>query len=199
MLLRTVVLGLSLLLAAGCASGPAPAAPDADPLAGAPADLTIDLIIQAGRDAVGREAAEDRNARFIVFPDGSFHAAYGDDVNEHTFPPRIRRLSQTQLTDLWGLVRELGLNDAERGEPVRPLEVDPDRYRIATVLTIRADGRPWTFTRLRDAAEPADPALRVFTRRLAAYAWAADYPVERIAETPRRYDFGPDPYARYRR
>ena len=69
---------------------------------------------------------------------------------------------------------------------------------FSAVAHLDADGRPWTFVREREASAAPDPAVQQFARRLAAYAWAADYPIERLAETPRRYDFGPDPYARYR-
>ena len=35
-------------------------------------------------------------------------------------------------------------------------------------------------------------------RRLAALAWATDLPSNETFVAPIRYDFGPDPYARYR-
>ena len=42
------------------------------------------------------------------------------------------------------------------------------------------------------------PWAAALVRHLAGLAWATDLPQKRIRTIPRRYDFGPDPYARYR-
>jgi len=61
-----------------------------------------------------------------------------------------------------------------------------------------SDGEPDS-TLERKPALKEDPRLRAAIRRIAALAWAADLPPDGVPRYPERYDFGPDPWARYRR
>ena len=43
-----------------------------------------------------------------------------------------------------------------------------------------------------------DPRMRAALRSIAAIAWASDEPPDDTIRFPERYDFGPDPWSRYR-
>jgi hypothetical protein len=86
---------------------------------------------------------------------------------------------------------------------------------VLQVLECRRDGRDWIVVHRFEVPAPAsgdesdaeivakaeldeDPRLRAAIRRIAALAWAADLPPDGVPRYPERYDFGPDPWARYR-
>ena len=49
-----------------------------------------------------------------------------------------------------------------------------------------------------DPAVADNPRMRAALRAIAALAWASDVPPDDTIRFPERYDFGPDPWARYR-
>ena len=46
--------------------------------------------------------------------------------------------------------------------------------------------------------EGQDPRIQSALRAIAALAWASDVPPDDTIRFPERYDFGPDPWARFR-
>lgn len=168
-----------------------------------PPDFSLDVSVVAGsvpgdgaQRAAGREVFT-RPGHYILLPDGSLHWAAGDQPVPG-LPPRRRVLDRRQVADLWALAQQLGLADpAQAMGPVNPrlLEVEPGQLVYLAILTGRQ--QRWAFERRVDAGQPQDPVMSVFVGRLAALAWVglAPQPAE---ELQREYEFGPDPYARYR-
>ncbi len=102
------------------------------------------------------------------------------------------------MAALWTLIRQLGMDDATKATPavnVRLVEPPPGQVLYLAVLT--ADGQRWAFQRQAPARDQPDPAMTSLVGRLRELAWA-DL-VDVVPVTPRRYEFGADPYARYRR
>ena len=61
------------------------------------------------------------------------------------------------------------------------------------MVLVTGDGHRWART---ETLGGTDGALDRLVERLAGLAWAADTPA--AGAPPHRYDFGPDPYERYR-
>jgi hypothetical protein len=200
---RVVRLGALLATAtvlAGCAA-PAPTE-RADPLSVVPEDFSIDLGIECGRARTERPEAHLRPGRFVLLADGSLH--YGDeaemrDNGPERLPPRTRVLDRAEVAGLWSMALQLGFADPAAGEP--PVNLDlvappPGGILYATVLV--ANGGRWMFLRESAAGAEPDPPSAALARRLAELAWVSEVPGPRVVVQPRRYDLGPDPYARYR-
>lgn len=201
---RFVIVGL--VIAAGCAPQKSATAPgftsnDADPL-NVPADFSVDMVVwadvDAGEDrAVGGEA-DVRPGRFILFCDGSLHWSDRVDHPEDQMPPLRRILRRGEMSALWTLIRQLGMDEPTHATPmvnVALAEPPPDHVVYLVVLT--GFGERWAFERLSPAGTPPDPAMASLVKRLQELAWADDR--QAVPMTPPRQDFGPDPYARYRR
>jgi len=190
---------VATVLSGGCAGGGLASDP-----AGAPPDLTVDLIILRGRNLPDRAAAHVRPARFLLRADGSLHFAAADredrDPRPGLLPPRVRTLDRGQEAELWSLLVELGFAGGE----AEPSVVNENLVTVALdettyVLSIGAGGTYRSHV-LRWSGEPAPSSGGVrLARRLAELAWVSDLPEPRFATMPPRFDFGPDPYARYRR
>lgn len=179
----------------GCASTP----PPTDPLSSAPDDMTIDVTILAGRSMKLDEPAHRRTGKVIVFADGSVHADWGPQVSWKTRPGLTRTLRREQTAELWELMRQLGYADPANGEAPRNLGlITPDRREVVYLCEIAAEGDRWAFTRRQPADQAGDPSWERFVRALAALAWERDEALSEARIEPNRYDFGPDPYARYR-
>jgi hypothetical protein len=192
---------LSALLAAGCAATTETRAPDT--LAPVPEDLTIDVTVLRDPDLPERSEAHLRPARFVLFANGSLRYGRSEEapVAELTawLPDHTRSLRREQVADVWALVEHLGMATPDAGAaPTNATFVTAPDDGMVYLIDLSADGRRWTFT----LEAPADPALDStpvrFVRHLALLAWATDRPQPRISPLAGRYDFGPDPYARYR-
>lgn len=196
--MRTVFTLVLLLVLphAGCAT--APGAID-DPLGRTPDDLSMELTILHGRGIDNVRAVDRRPGRFVVYPDGSLH--HDEAVAERNVRPPgfIRRLNREQQSDLWLLLRQLGFADPERGDPSQNLHlIQPQRSEIMHQLAIIVDDRRWVFVQRTGAEAEPDAAMRELVQRLAQLSWLPDVPSGEPMIIPPRYDFGPDPYARYR-
>lgn len=167
-------------MAHGCAiSG----APSAMPDGAAPADLTIDVRVDGASD--GRWGGH----RYVLFPDGALHHEITDAPEMERLPVLRRILDRGQTRDVWRLAS--AAVEADAGEPPPAAAGSP-----VMDLTIGADGR---WGRHRISLGPAGPpAAAALLDRLAGLAWAGEARSEAII-APKRYDLGPDPYARYRR
>ena len=199
------------------------APPTLSPSGGPPPDFVLDATILVGselhseafRGTVDLWPAHLRPWRAIVLPDGSLRADSGSEIDVRHRPGITRRLYREQIETLWQVLHSLGLAnpDARRGGMVKgnPALLSVDSNEILQILTIAAGGRTWTFscrfTPTMDdqgqldphtEAHGEDPQLRAMLRRLLALAWATDLPPEQRFAAPERYDFGPDPWKRYR-
>ena len=161
-----------------------------------PDDFSVDITILAAEE--GHEA-EARNARYVLFPDGTLHYANLPGRGPNTLPPIVRRLNRRQVDELWNRARQLGLTDTSSADEVSNFRKvwSPWEGRVY-LFAFTGDGDYWNYTRKVEPGEQLDPALRAFLRNIAALAWADDHPEAEIVFDPKRYDYGPDPYATYR-
>lgn len=186
---------LTGLLAGGCAA-PRPAA-DRDPLGVVPEDFSLELEILSGRDVQRPAGASFRPARFLLFADGSLYF-WSRDQSRFRMPPPRRTLSRRQMAEVWSLVQQIGLGDPARAMPAVELDdVKPEPGQVVYVAVFTGRDERWGYVRRLEPDEPPDPAMSRFAGHLAELAWAGEEGESRVI--PRRYDFGPDPYARYRR
>lgn len=198
----------------GCAGSPPPASD------GVPEDGVIAAGVVVGSGLV-REIQRHpeewpvhlRPGRAIILADGSLRADVGPTLDLGDRPGISRHLRRSQLAGLWRELDALGLGDPAAGNfQGNPTLLRPGRREVLQVLECRRDGRDWIVVQrfevpeVPDADERAsgpitlqeDPRLRAAIRRIAALAWAADLPPDGVPRYPERYDFGPDPWARYR-
>lgn len=183
-------------MAAGCAAT-RPASPD--PLSAAPEDFTLEVVVRCGRGMPQSTEVHFRPGQFIFLPDGSLHYAAGPPVKGR-LAEQTRILSRRQVAELWSLTRQLGLADPDAGwEPVNFDLIEPPEDGLVYLIGITGDDQRWAFVDAAGAGEAPDPAAVQLVRHLADLAWASEQPPGRITIIPRRYDLGPDPYARYRR
>lgn len=189
---------LVLLASFGCAAPPARLADTSsrDPYGSVPHDFSLDVTILAAED---EPEAHRRNARYVVFPDGSLYHDAVPGRGPNTLPAFTRRLSPAQQADLWSTVRSLGLAEAGGADSIVNFRrVIPPAAGHAYLVAVTADGAYWNYARPVPEGEQLDPALTSLLRELASLAWAEDEFNERRLAAPLRYDFGPDPWAVYR-
>ncbi len=204
--------GVVVLLACGCQSTPpatelgtpeASAQPvaavtSADPFGPLPSDLTIDMTILPGWELRNRSEAQLVRSKYIVFPDGSLHADNGRSITVLTRPGLVRRLSRESMSDLWLVLQQTGFAEVTAADfEGNPALLAPTNTTVLTILTVRAQGQIGTFVRRTDG-DSTDAAMTRVGRSLALLAWATDDPAAETMVMPRRYDLGPDPYARFR-
>lgn len=182
---------------AGCAGSGEKAPVDHD--TGMPADFSLDLKVLAGAASVppASEApigpASVWPGHYAVLCDGSLYwAPHGDGL-----PPRRRALDEGQLEELWELVRRVRFDEPGR-EAVNPRLVEAGRGELVHLAIVTAAGKRWTVVRRTVGGEPMDEGMTRLVEELAALAWVSP-PRPRRPVAPRRYDYGPDPYSRYRR
>lgn len=191
-----VLFGVALLGVGGCES----AAPtNSDPFAVVPMDLSIDVSILVGESINDHTEAHLRQSRYVLLPDGSLRFGADNQHRQDWMPELARRLNRRQVADLWSLARQIGFADPDNGSRTSSLhKLKPESNEVVYLIMFTGMDRRWEFVRRSDAAEAPDPASVQFVRKFAQYAWATDYTMEMTYILPQRYDFGPDPYARYR-
>ena len=193
--LLLVCLGMS----GGCASRPVDSpvviSSQGDPLAGVPADFEVKIQVMVGRKCPDQNQLQRREASMLLLPDGSLHAATGRLVVPGSRPGLARTLYQDQVVEFWALLGRLDLLEAGALPvgPVRP----PGAMEIVYVLEITANN---TRRRIIDrlVQDETNAALVTVIRSLGGLAWLRDAPPPANLIEPLRYDFGPDPWARYR-
>ena len=176
-----------------------PAAPEAPALADGrfPADFTLDVTVLLGPGAPERLGVEDRQAKYVLFPDGALHAEAGPFVDSSTRPGRVRWLYEDEVGFLWAMCSQLGFTDADRANgPANPDLLRAVRGERVALVTLRAEGRTWTWVRRAVGDETLDAAAVRVVRALAVMSWIPDWRADDLL--PERYDYGPDPYAAYR-
>jgi hypothetical protein len=194
---------LLLLVAAGCSAPPSgEGAAGADPLAAVPGDFSLDLTVRAGPEPQEGAVAPDvslRPGHYVVFCDGALHWAAGGADRARGLPPQRRNLDRGQVAGLWSLLERLGYADPDQGAaPVNAMLLEAAPGETVSMCIITGNGRRWAFVSREGPDQEPDPAMPRLIEHLGGLAWAtvADKPA---TGRPGRTEFGPDPYARYRR
>ncbi|MEO1583214.1 MAG: hypothetical protein AAFR96_01425 [Planctomycetota bacterium] len=102
-LLSALMLAATILVV-GCSHAPRHGAEQRvqpTPVQRPPADMTLSVTV--ADPSLGP-------ARFIVEPDGQLRAAVGTGATRDVYPARTRRLSQAEMSDLFGRVARAGLS-----------------------------------------------------------------------------------------
>lgn len=188
---------LAIVLPAGCAANPRVVE---DPLGSTPEDFSLDLTVLTGDDVDDFPQAHLRQSRFVLMPDGTLHFGVDEDrtLGANWLPDVVRTLNRQQVAEVWSLARQLGLTDAARGDQRVNFDlVKAASDQIVYLAAFTGDDEAWAFIRESTPVQP-DAALVSLTRLLAQMSWATDIEDEAVAIMPMRYNFGPDPYERYR-
>ena len=185
-----------------------------------PEDGIIAAAVVVGSD-LGHRIQQDpaawpvqvRPARAVILSDGSLRADVGPSLGVDDRPGVTRHLRRRQLLTLWQRLDELGFAEAGSGNFDRnPNLLVPGPNEVIQILELRRNGRDWIvvdrFAVSEDAEEGSsgsdgtlsgqDPRMKAALRSIAALAWASDAPPDDTVRFPERYDFGPDPWDRYR-
>lgn len=191
--------------------------------AGVPDDGIIAAAVVVGSELgheierrPGRWPVEMRPARAIILPDGSLRADVGPSLGIEDRPGVTRHLRRPQLADLWRRMDELGFGDEVAGNFTgNPKLIQLGPREVLQLLEFRRDDVDWMIVDRFEVPEGAEttssgkssdvdraaldnPRMRAAIRAIAALAWASDVPPDDTVRFPERYDFGPDPWARYR-
>ena len=185
------VLGSTLLALAACAT------PPPETLA-TPNDFISDVTVLAGKGAQDRTEPWMRQGKMILFSDGTMLADLGPSVNGRTRPGQARMLYQRQVRQMWDLAKQLGFGSPEQANFAgNPDALEPADGELLYVLAFTAGGERWTFVRRFPVAEGPDPATGQWVKAMAEAALLRERPQGQT--TPVRYDFGPDPYAWFKK
>lgn len=170
-----------------------------DPLGDTPIDFSVDLTVLGSKEQMD-PATMVQPSRFMLFADGSLHWGPDKGLGTAWFPPLRRTLTREQVAGVWLYARQLGLADPENARPQgnHKLMQKPSTDRVVFILDITGRGVRWGFLQNLSVHDASSSALNDFARKLANLAWADDLASDRALIAPRRYDFGPDPYAQYR-
>lgn len=200
-----IIMAMSLTIAlGGCAATSTSTAASNDPLSPAPADFAVDVQVLADT-VVDGAPVHHRPARYVLFADGSLHSQIDPPRRVNWRPGLTRRLSREQVASVWSIMQQAGMTDPTSADDIDNLDLRPDpANEIVYLVDVLADGRRWRYERRTPVAADAatdvatDAVMTTLVRRLGQLAWASDLPEDAPRAVPLRYDFGPDPYARYR-
>ena len=159
----------------------------------APAFLRQDARAQETPSPVFRDPAAKRGGtlRYGIDEERTLGANWRPDV--------VRRLDRLQVQEVWALARQLGLTDPAKGdEPINFALVKAEPNQVVYLAAFTGNDDSWEFVRRSTFPAGPDPSMTTLARRLAQLAWASDVQDSIAAMMPIRYNFGPDPYARYR-
>jgi hypothetical protein len=171
----------------------------ADPRAPAPSDFSLEAVILVGKDVPRRTEAHLAPGRFLLFADRSLHYERAREIREARQSGYRRTLESGQVAGVWSQLAQLGLTDpANADEMINFNLVTPPTNGVVFLLAITGGGDRWVFTRSSAQSDATDPALTEVIRHLAELAWVNELTEEGTPVRARRYDLGPDPYARYR-
>ena len=108
-----MVLCLSLLAVIGCHGGNAATSggaltkaatnPTSDPLLDVPDDFELEIKVLVGGKVTDQDLLERRDVHIVLFPDGTLHAAAGNEVIPGARPGLARTLLRGQVADAWAL------------------------------------------------------------------------------------------------
>lgn len=195
----------TMLALTSCASQPQAGV---DPLGASPSDFSLDVtVLTAGAARADEETSSVgvsshlRPARYVLLADGTLR--YGNDpdgaMSPNWLPPVTRILSRRQIADVWSLCQQLGLTDPNAGDPIVNFRlVRPSSGERMYMVGLSGSGDYRNFVRSAPINQEPDPAMAKLVRLLAELAWADEMRDADARIAPKRYDFGPDPYTRYR-
>ena len=183
-------------LLTGCSAGPVMTADPRDP---APPDFSLEAVILVGKDVPKRAEAHLKPGRLLMFADGSLHYERAGEIREARQTGYRRTLDHGQVAGVWSQLAQLGLADPSNADEMINFNlVTPPTNGIAYLLAVTGSGDRWVFIRSSAQGQATDPALTEVIRHLADLAWVNELTEEGTLMRARRYDLGPDPYARYR-
>lgn len=194
---------LCLITLEGCASAPEQIPASEFNSATPPIDFALDLTILTGESDTKHGEAPLQQSRYVVLADGSL--CYGPDLERahgaDWLPPITRILSAQQIQRLWAAASRLGLTDPAHADERKNFTLipPPSKGEVVYLAEFTGWGRDWNFIRRGSIDQPFDPALVQFIRELAQLAWADERSPVEAPIMPKRYDFGADPYSRYRK
>ena len=198
-------IGLCFLCLAGCGSTDAvssnarsqtvPVDRNNDPLLDVPDDFELEIKVLVGNKVADQDVLERREVHMVLFPDGTLHAAAGSEVIPGARPGLARTLLRGQVADTWALLGRLDLRDVG-DSPTRPVRA-PGQAEIVHVVDVTADGERRRHV-LRFVGSCRDSVSTTLVRSIGGLAWLTDAPQIGNDIIPLRYDFGPDPWERYR-
>lgn len=178
---KPIIFAVAVVLATalfGCAGSPARLGDAAALPERAPEDfgLTITVMgpVRAGGDlAYASIGAKLRPGRYIIEPDRSLRAALGPAADDSAYPPRTRRLSATEMDELWSLVKSSGvLAEDQAGSASRAPSLDMVAGRTVYVVTTRAmGGRRMVVVDVEPEASPIAVGVQPLVERVARLAW----------------------------
>ncbi len=132
-----------------------------------PSDFTLGVVVFGDPEA---DSIETRSARYIIEPDGTLRASFGEGSDGLTYPPIIRRVDDSTLDAIWDRVRSMGLE----GDDWRFVQA-PEQFHAEIgsnrgyLVEIRSGV---TFSAWSTDADTQ--SIRTLTRELASLAWVVD-------------------------
>lgn len=166
----------------------------------APTDFSVDLTVLGSEEQMDT-ATTVLPSRFVLYADGSLHWGLDEGSGTAWIPPLRRTLTREQVAGVWSYAKQLGLADSSSVESLGNLKrmSNPPSGRVVFILDFTGSGNRWGYLQEMNVNEAANTAVNDFARKLADLAWAGDFASDRRLVEPRRYDFGSDPYAQYRK
>jgi hypothetical protein len=172
-----------------------------DPLGDVPEDFGVEISIMVDPPDVAADASL-QPSRYVLMSDGLLYYGFdevGGQPGRIWMPPPVRVLTRAQVAEVWSLARQLGFADANAGDaPSNFRLVDPPQNEALYLMRLSSHERRWDFIQRMPVEQVPQSAMHVFVRHLAQLAWVDERPPQERPVAPKRYDFGPDPYERYR-
>ncbi len=156
--------------------------------------MSLGLEIQpAARDSDLTSLVPGGGGQFLLDPDGLLQYGPLGARNADWQPTATRLLTRDERAEVWLLVRQLGYADPADGQVTIASPSQPGACR----LSLTGWDTRWSFASHVGSEQTSDAAMLQLVDRLAGLLrLEPNRPTRTII--PRRYDFGPDPYARYR-
>jgi len=157
-------------------------------------EFSIEVIVRAGDGRTELHAGvENRPGHYVLLADGSLHAG----SLGRWMPPRRRVLMKDELAIVHSALRVID-EASQRTHPRRVERETPADRVLSIAVDVRTRDEAWMVSRTYGPGDAVDREMAGLVRRLAALSWMPDVEPEGQPLAPRRYDLGPDPYARYR-
>lgn len=136
--------------------------------------ITVMGPVRAGGDAAYEQiGAGLRPGRYVVEPDRSLRAAVGPAAEDWAYPPRLRRISASEMAEVWSLVRSSGVLAADHPDTAsRAPSLEMVTGRTVYVVSTHADGaRRVVVINVEPEPAASAAAVRPMIERVAKMAW----------------------------